>query len=85
MSPLNRKRPEMNKTEPVRASDGVRQFGSSRLPEFDTVGLTNSDSRHAPRGATAVVRNSRTSALPESRSSELPVSATFELPTAVRS
>jgi hypothetical protein len=85
IGPLNRKKPGMNKTEPVRGRDEVRDFRSYRVPKFDTVGLTNSGSFANTTSTLTLVRNFQSSELANSGTAVLQDSATSELSKAVRS
>ena len=75
----------MNKTEPVRGRDEVRDFRSCRVPKFDTVGLTNFGSYANTTSTITVVRNFQSSALAHLLTSEESKSVTSKLLEAVGS
>jgi hypothetical protein len=75
----------MNKTEPVRGRDEVRDFRSCRVPKIDTVELTNSGSYANTTSTITVVRNFQSCELTNLRTALPPNSATPELTKAVRS
>jgi hypothetical protein len=74
----------MNKTEPVRGRDEVRDFGSSEFSKFDTVGLTNSGSDAATTSTITVVRNFQSCELTNLGTAVPPNFATPDLTKAVR-
>jgi hypothetical protein len=69
----------MNKTEPVRERDELRELGSSELPKFAGSEVTNSDSFSPNESAAGEVRDFRTSSLTDSAISCLPNSETSKL------
>lgn len=75
----------MNKTEPVRRRDQVRDFRSCRVPKSDTVGLANSGSYAATTSTATGMGYYQTLELANSRTSELLNSATPELSKVVSS
>ena len=75
----------MNKTEPVRASEELRDFGSSDLAKLDTAKLTNFDSASPNESFASAVRNLETPALTDSACSALLNSGTSVLHEGVSS
>lgn len=68
----------MNKTEPVREAQELRDFGSSDLAKLGTAKLTNFDSARSSELLEAGVRNFQTLAVTDSECSALPNSDTSE-------
>lgn len=75
----------MNKTEPVRASEELRDLGSLNLPKFGTAELTNLDSARPNESMAGVVRNFQAPDLTDSARLALPTSDKSELHDAVSS
>ena len=75
----------MNKTEPVREREQIREFGSSDLGNFDAAELTNFDIAHQNASLTARVRNFQTPAVADSPDLEVSDSDTSKLPRGVTS
>ena len=75
----------MNKTEPVRASEELRDFGSSDLGKFSTDKLTNFDRARSNESLAAGVWIYQTPVLTDSACLGLPNADTSELREAVNS
>ena len=75
----------MNKTEPVRASEEPRDFGSLDLANLGTAKLTNFESASPNESFASTVRNLQTPALTDSACSALLNSDTSELHEGVSS
>ncbi len=75
----------MNKTEPVREAQGLRDFGSLNLPKFGSAELTNLDSARPNESMAGAVRNFQAPDLTGSPCLALPNSETSKLRNAVSS
>jgi hypothetical protein len=75
----------MNKTEPVREAQELRELGSSELPKFASSEVTNFDSVRPNEAMAGGVPDFQTSSLTDSALSCLPNSETSKLTNGVSS